>query len=242
MTKLSHHHFNSIDSTQNYAKAHAKEFDREGVTVITADEQTAGRGRFQRRWISPKGVNLYATFYFQIPVGSLHLTALGHVMTASLAQVLLDEGLAPKIKWPNDLLLNGKKVSGVLCETAFGPKNVAIFLGIGVNVNMERSELAQIDQPATSLQAEKGHYWDREKLQKKLESRFLQNLALFKNEGFAPFYNFFENLLAFKGEKIRCFDGKKTWEGVCHSLTFDGQLNIYLSNGTMQAISAGDII
>src|SRR5579872_1736709 len=100
-------HLDSIDSTNTYAKQRAKEFAPDQITCITAEEQTAGRGRFQRKWISPRGVNLYATFYFRLPVNSLHLTSLSQVMAFSFAAVLLKEELHPKIKWPNDIQLGG---------------------------------------------------------------------------------------------------------------------------------------
>ena len=234
-------HFNTIDSTNTYAKAHAKTFDPKKITCITADEQTAGRGRFQREWKSPKGVNLYATFCFQLPLQTLHLNSLAQLMAASLAALLIKEGLHPKIKWPNDIQLNNKKLSGILCETSFQNGIAQIFLGIGINVNMEPSDLNEIDQPATSLKQETHRSWNRPELLEKLQKQFLHDLSLFKSKGFTPFHSLFENLLAHKGEQIRCFDGKKTWVGICHSLTMDGQLNIYLPDKSMHTITSGDI-
>ena len=94
-------HFESIDSTNTYAKTHGNEFPLGQITCITADEQTAGHGRFNRPWSSPKGVNIYASFYFRLPKNTKHLTSLAQVMTASIATVLTN--LNPKIKWPNDI-------------------------------------------------------------------------------------------------------------------------------------------
>ncbi len=234
-------HLDLIDSTNTYARQHAKSFDQKKITCIVADEQTAGLGRFQRKWISPKGVNLYVTFYFRLPINTLHLVSLGQVMAASLASVLIQEGFHPKIKWPNDVQLSGKKLAGILCETAFSEKMVDVFLGIGINVNMEIDDLDQIDQPATSLKTETGRIWDRKVFLEKLKKQFLSDLSRFKQEGFAPFRAIFDHLLAYKGQQIRCFDGKKVWEGICHSLTNDGQLNILLPDKSIHAIYAGDI-
>lgn len=234
-------HLDSVDSTNTYAKKHAATFAPDKITCITAEEQTAGRGRFQRTWVSPRDVNLYATFYFRLPVNTLHLISLGQVMTLSFASVLLNEGLHPKVKWPNDVQLHGKKVSGVLCETAFHEKWVEIFLGIGVDVNMEPHDLAKIDKPATSLKVETGKSWDKEALLKKIQRHFAADLEKFKKEGFAPFHNQFENLLAYKGQTVRCYDGKKEWVGICHSLTQDGQLNLYLPDKSIHAVLSGDI-
>ena len=234
-------HLDSIDSTNTYAKKQASSFAPDRITCITAEEQTAGRGRFQRKWLSPRGVNLYATFYFRLPINTLHLISLGQVMTFSFASLLLAEGLHPKIKWPNDVQLNGKKVSGVLCETSFHRDFVDLFLGIGVNVNLSLETAQKIDQPATSLLIETGRHWDKQALLKKLEKRFVADLEKFEREGFTPFRNPFENLLAYKGETVRCFDGKKEWTGICHSLTNDGQLNLYLPDHTIHTVLSGDL-
>jgi BirA family biotin operon repressor/biotin-[acetyl-CoA-carboxylase] ligase len=239
--KLVEIHFESIGSTNTYAKEHVGSFSPDQVTCITADEQTAGRGRFQRKWYSPKGVNLYVTFCFRLPKNALHLISLSQMMAASFASVLLDEGLHPKIKWPNDIRLNGKKLSGILCETSFHGEWVDVFLGIGVNVNMGTADLARIDQPATSLQAETGRSWDRAALLKKIQKKILHDLDLFKSKGFEPFHSLFENLLAFKGEIVSCSDGKRTWVGTCHSITNDGQLNIYSSDKSMHTVLSGEI-
>ncbi len=234
-------HLETIDSTNTYAKKHFETFPPDQITCITAEEQTAGRGRYQRKWVSPRGVNIYATFYFRLPIDTLHLISLAQVMAYSLTAVLLREGLSPKIKWPNDIQLSGKKVSGILCETVFQKEWVDLFLGIGINVNLDKKSAAQIDQPATSLRIETGGEWSREILLSKLQKQFTADLQKFKKKGFAPFHSAVESLLAFKGETIRCFDGKKVWTGICHSLTNDGQLNLYLPDKTMHTILSGDI-
>jgi BirA family transcriptional regulator, biotin operon repressor / biotin---[acetyl-CoA-carboxylase] ligase len=234
-------HLESVDSTNLYAKSHCNQFDPNQLTCITAEEQTAGRGRMQRHWHSPKGQNIYATFYFRLPLHALHLISLSQIMTLSLSLILIKEGLAPKIKWPNDVQLNGKKMAGILCETQFCSDHIDIFLGIGINVNMTTEQISQIDQPATSLFIETNQTWDRAALLKKLQKQFLTDLQKFKKEGFTPFHSQFENLLAYKGQSIRCFDGKKEWVGICHSITNDGQLNIYLPNKEIHTVLSGDI-
>lgn len=235
-------HFDKIDSTNTYAKQHSASFPKGEITCITAEEQTAGYGRYQRKWISPRGVNICATFYFQLPSNTPHLMSLAQVMAYSLATVLSHEGLHPKIKWPNDIQLNRKKLSGVLCETQFNRDSVDLFLGIGINVNLDAEMAAQIDQPATSLLIETGKKWDRDALLKKLQKQWIHDLEIFKKQGFAPFHDSFEKWLAYKGEKIRCFDGKNMWEGICHSLTNEGQLNLLLPNKTIHLITSGDIV
>lgn len=234
-------HFKSIDSTNLYAKQHCKNFPQGAITCITADEQTAGVGRYQRKWVSPKDAGLYATFYFSLPLSTLHLVSLAQLMALSFSKVLQNEGLKPEIKWPNDVRLHGKKVSGILCETQFHPEHVDIFLGIGINVNLDAETAAKIDQPATSLFIETKKKWDKNEVLKKLQAQFIKDLERFKREGFTPFYKEFDLLLALKGETVRCFDGKKTWVGICHSLTEDGQLNLLLPDHTFHTMQSGDI-
>jgi BirA family biotin operon repressor/biotin-[acetyl-CoA-carboxylase] ligase len=228
----------SVDSTQTYAKKLCRQFPQDQITCITAEEQTAGRGRYQRKWLSPRG-NLYATFFFTLPIHTLHLSSLSQIMTLSFATILQEQGLHPQIKWPNDVQLSGKKVSGVLCETVFQRDTVDLFLGIGINVNWE--QVKEVDQPATSLKLETDREWDKEALLKKLQKQFSEDLSVFKERGFAPFHDRFEKLLAHLGKKIRCFDGRKEWVGICHSLTAEGHLNLMLSDHTMITLLAGDI-
>ena len=234
-------HLDSVDSTNSYARQHSSEFSSDKIICISAEEQTAGRGLHLHRWHSPSSQNIYLTFCFSLPIHTLHLISLGQVIALSAAMMLLKEGLHPKIKWPNDIQLDDKKIGGVLCETEFHQNYVTIFLGIGLNINMTPQQLTSIDQPATSLAAETGQPWDRDELLKKLQKQFLADLQKFKKEGFTPFHSQFENLLAYKGQTIRCFDGKKEWVGICHSVTNDGQLNLYLPNKEIHTILSGNI-
>lgn len=234
-------HLKVTDSTNLYAKNHCRTFPQNEITCIVAEEQTAGIGRYKRKWVSPKGAGLYVTFFFTLPLQSLHLISLAQIMALSFANVLIKEGLRPEIKWPNDVRLSGKKVSGILCETQFHPEYVDIFIGIGINVNLDALSAASIDQPATSLMIETGEKWDKQTLLKKLQEQFVQDLNKFKKEGFTPFYKQFDALLALKGEEVRCFDGKKTWIGICHSLSSDGQLNLLLPDKTLHKVLSGDI-
>ena len=210
-------------------------------TNVYAEEQTAGKGRLGRKWLSPRGENICATFCFQLPKTTLHLVSLAQVASLSLAKVLLHAGLLPKVKWPNDVQLNGKKLAGVLCETSFHQDTVDLFLGIGINVNTTAENLALIDQAATSLLTETKKKWDRDALLKTLLHQFSEDLVSFKKAGFTPFHNPYENLLAYKGQKIRCFDGKREWVGICHSITNDGQLNLYLPNQEIHTLLSGDL-
>src|SRR6185312_12605733 len=109
--------FDTIDSTNTWTKQNTATLDPDLLTCITATEQTAGRGRFRRRWVSGRGENITATFFFTVAKDSPILANVGQVLSLSCAHVLEQHGFSPQIKWPNDLFISGKKMAGILCET-----------------------------------------------------------------------------------------------------------------------------
>ncbi len=232
----------TIDSTQKWAKKNIDKFDKTKITCISAENQTKGKARFNREWLSPKKDNLNITFYFQLDSKCLHLVSIAHILALSLIKVLRDQNLDPKIKWPNDIMLNMKKLAGILCEIQIKNEAIDVFLGIGINVNSSKAFLDKIDQKATSLKVETKKDWDKQKLLKSLKNAFSKNLKLFKEKGFEPFHEKFENLLLYKGEKITFFDGQKEYKGTLHSISSDGKLNLYMPNKEMFSFAAGDII
>jgi len=234
-------HLDKTASTHAHAKAHAATFPTNQITCITAEEQTAGKGRYQRPWHSPRGVNIYASFVFSLSLKTSPIETLAQILAFTLAQILQQEKLTPTLKWPNDIRLNNRKVAGTLCETIFQKDHILVIASIGINVNMEEKELSHIDQPATSLKLIAHRTWDRPALLHSLQRQFQQNLTLFQQKGFTPFHNPMEEILAYKGKSIRCTEGNKTWEGICHSLTPDGRLNLLLPNQTLHPLTSGDI-
>jgi BirA family biotin operon repressor/biotin-[acetyl-CoA-carboxylase] ligase len=169
---IRYYHLESVDSTNTWAKEHAHEFSPDVVSVISATEQTGGRGRYSRTWISPKGQNL--TFSFALfPTEGAPFT---YCQLASLAlqEFLHTHGIAAQIKWPNDLLVNGKKIAGLLTEHLEVNNTPFIVLGIGLNVNMNAQEVAQIPQAATSMALESGKSFSCEPLLESFTKLFIQ--------------------------------------------------------------------
>lgn len=173
-------HLQSVDSTNTYAKTHGIHFAKDKITCITAEEQTGGKGQFQRKWISPPNVNLYATFYFHLPLNTPHLTEQSLILAKSIKKVLEQLGMHATMKWPNDVLIGGKKIAGVLCETEFHKTHIEVILGFGLNVNMEIEDLAKIDQPATSLKNETGKIWDKRKILREIQKQWVLDIQFFK--------------------------------------------------------------
>ncbi len=237
--KIQYIQLDSVDSTNNWVKSHLQELS--SLTCVTASEQTAGRGRFKRHWVSPRGQNISATLFFTVPLGAGYLCNLGQLMAFSVAKTLRGIGFYPQIKWPNDILIQGKKIAGVLTETVAQGDMIGMIIGIGMNVNMPEDALQSIDQPATSLLQLSKKKWDIQELTELLMTRFLHDLQLLQKSGFAAFQAPFEELLAYKGEQITCRDGTQTITGICHSITPDGRLQLLLPSGEIKTLTAGEL-
>lgn len=197
--ELIQHRFDSIASTNDWAKEHLATFAKEALTVVTAQKQTAGRGQFNRDWISPEGKNLYTTFSFFIRKDLDDALSLTHIMAIAIAEMIEEEGLSPQIKWPNDVLIEGKKVAGILCETVPMQELTGVVIGLGLNINMSAEELAPLGRPATSLAIEKGSSYDCSTVETRLQKLFLKTLKQFLKRGFTPFLPTFRRLLLRNG-------------------------------------------
>lgn len=174
--KIVNIYLDTVDSTNTYVKERRKTFRQDQLTCVLAESQTAGRGQFGRVWISPRGVNLYITFFFTLPKNTPWISQLATLLAKSVQEVLAQMGINAQFKLPNDLLINGKKMAGVLCEVIFEPDAIEVILGLGLNVNMEKEDLKNIDQSATSLKVETNCSWDKFYLLKEIQQQFLTNL------------------------------------------------------------------
>lgn len=162
----------SVDSTNVWARDHLANCDQSELTVIVTDEQTAGRGQYGRYWYAPPG-QLIATFVFFIPQPDR--THLVQLLACVLKELLEKEGLKPAIRWPNDLLINGKKVAGILVEVT----EEAVIMGLGLNLALTAEDLQKISQPATSLLQESGRPFERDPLLRQIaESLWHQVIQL----------------------------------------------------------------
>ncbi len=238
-----HIHFACIDSTNTWAKAHTDQWDPKGVTLVTASEQTAGRGRFNRQWVSPPHLNLYATFCFWF---DLQRTDSGHIpqlLALAAVQTLEKEGFLPLLKWPNDVLLQGKKIAGILCETVMEKEKRGIVCGIGLNVNMPLEVLNQIDRPATSLIVEGGRAFEVTAILEALQHIFLPALNVFICQGFASFFPHFQERSVLKcGQMVRFHNNQILIEAQFERLHADGSVELRLSDGRLKTFHAGEFI
>ncbi len=238
---VAYFHFDSIDSTNNWAKQNAHLFQPDQLVLITADEQTAGRGRFKRTWVSPAQQNIYATFCFFVDAKRKDLGNIPQVLALSCLEMLEFYHFNPTLRWPNDLLLEGKKVAGILCETTMIEDRLCFIAGIGVNVNMTLTYLEEIDRPATSMQIEQGRPFNHLEVLKRLEETFMRDLKTFFKKGFEPFLPLFrEKMVLPKNKLLHFHDNLTLWEGYFDSINEDGSLNIKLPDGEIKRFIAGE--
>ena len=235
-------HLEEINSTNDYAKKHISEL--EDLTVIYADRQISGRGRLDRKWIDTGEDNLFLTI---IVKPSEDLTTVYQNFTQYLCVILcmlLEEEyyLSPKIKWPNDVLINGKKIAGILSEgTTKGDKFLGLALGIGVNLNTSKDNLAKIDKPATSLLVETGEKIDKKLFLEKLYSKFCLLYDRFVCEGFPYIKNEYLSRFVFLGKNLTINVLGELHNGVAEGITEDGSL-ILNENNNMKTYYIGDIL
>ena len=161
-----------IDSSNNWIKNNIKNLDPMQITCVISEEQTGGRGRFDRKWFSPKG-GLYCSFYFTIPPKKRNLENLSNLLSQSAHTVIKSYKIDVKTEYPNDLTVNGKKIAGVLCEI-IDQKHV--ILGIGININIDKDTIKNIDQKATSFLIEKSKVYSIKKFLTELIKEFLKNI------------------------------------------------------------------
>lgn len=235
--------FTLLDSTNTWGKQNAETFPLDKMTIVTADEQTSGRGRFNRRWESPPGLNLYTSFCFFIKKHRHDIGNIPQIMAISAAETLEELGFKPELKWPNDVLLSKKKVAGILAETTPALEQLCVVIGIGININMPSEILNKIDRPATSLMVEKGNPFEIKTVQGILEKYFMENLSKFLEGGFISFFkNYKKRLGPTLQKKIRFHDNKLIWEGFFHSINHDGSINLQLEDGEIKTFIVGEIL
>ncbi|MEX1193897.1 MAG: biotin--[acetyl-CoA-carboxylase] ligase [Dehalococcoidia bacterium] len=226
-------YFPSTGSTMDDARRLAEEGAPHGSIVI-ADEQTAGRGRFARHWVSPSGTNLYLTLLVRPEVARLRTLS----MVAPLAvcrAVKAVTGLAPMIKWPNDVQIGGRKLSGILIESELSGAEVNYALiGIGLNVNdpIADREIAEI---ATSLAREIGRDLSREAVLAALLNEFE---ALYES---ADVYARWRERVITLGQDVRVTFRADVYEGLAEDVDADGSLVLRLHDGSLMTFEAGEV-
>ncbi len=233
------YHYLTIGSTNDEAKRLASMGEPEG-TLVVADTQTAGRGRSGRQWVTPPGAAIAMSLILRPTIPSFQIT-----QTALLGGLVVLEGieqatgLTAQLKWPNDVLINGRKVAGVLAEAAFtGDKLESVVLGIGVNVNAGPPPDLSLEYPATCLAAEAGHLLEREPLVNAIIAAFD---ARYRQLGTAALRQAWAKHLAMLGKKVKAIGPGETVFGTLEGVTDEGAAVIRLESGERRTVLAGDV-
>ena len=212
-----------------------------------AEIQTEGRGRFDRKWISYKPENIYISFVLKpaVKIGEdSSLNNISQYLSIKLCETLEIYGVNPVIKWPNDVLTNNKKIAGILAQTSIrGNDFQGLVLGIGVNLNFDKTDMEKIDRPATSLNLVLGKKIDRDEFLKSLLERFFENYDEFLNTGFDFIKNDYIKKAYFLGNTVTVNTYKSQIKGIAQKIADDGSLIIipeYSSTETI--IKMGEIL
>ena len=200
----------SVSSTNSFALDNwDKLSDKQ---VVLANTQTAGRGRFNRSWLSFKPGNIYMSILLKPASKSMtNWSVLGLFFSLCIARVIGDKGVTVQIKWPNDVLVSGQKLAGVLTEQAKGD-SPGIVIGAGVNINYTQEELKQLQRPATSLSII-GVTASRDELVEAILKFFWKDYESVLEHGFSFFMTAYEKLLTGKGNPITISQGEQKYTG-----------------------------
>ncbi len=232
------YYHSELGSTMEEARREALKGVAEGTFIITG-EQTSGRGRLGRNWQTPQGCIAMSVILYPKMKKLPHL-----VMLASLAVVnTIREitGIDADIKWPNDVLINGKKICGILVESGMNKKNACYaVIGIGLNINLDVASLEEAAATATSLSDETGGHLSRLEVTRKLMLEIEKLYLQAKKDSDAVFRQW-QGKLETTGREIGVRCGEQVYRGMAESVEEDGSLNLRLADGSLKKINAGDV-
>lgn len=235
--------FSSLNSTNSWCLKNIDDLNDKDIVI--ADSQTHGRGRLNRSWIGfGDGKNLYLSIVLK-PAGDfreLPLSNLTQYMSIVLCKVMEEEGLNPSIKWPNDILINGKKIAGILSETIIrGNSLKGLVLGTGVNLNISPEQLKMIDKPSTSLNIEIGTDIERDSFLNDVLKGFFENYEHFLSKGFKFIRTDYISKCNFLGNTLTINTPNKIITGIAKEINNEGLLILENESG-INTIVSGDII
>ncbi len=234
-------YFNSIDSTNNYAKKEANKLEH--GTIILAEQQIAGRGRRGREWLSPRGTGIWMSLVLKPDIPPREGIKMTQIAAAAVCESIRNlTGLDALIKWPNDLVINNKKVCGILTEMAGELNEINyIVVGIGINVNMKNFP-DEIKTIATSLFIESDKKIDRKDLVvnilKKFEELYKQYI---KNLDLDETLSIIRRHSAILGKNIRIIQGKLEIKAKAVDINEEGLLLVEMEDGNKELISSGEV-
>ncbi len=224
----------------------AKELGEKGAphgTLVVAGQQSAGRGRRGRGWESPPGCSIYMSILLRPEFLPSKAPMLTLIMAYSVAKALRAcTGMEVKIKWPNDIVLNGKKLVGILTEMSTEIDYINhVVIGVGVNVNMA-SFSEEIAKTATSLRIETGEIIKRSTLIVEMMKHFEKNYEMYlKTEDLSGIREAYNGLLVNCGKEVRILGAREPYQAVALGINDSGELLVRKQDGSQEAVYAGEV-
>ena len=233
--------FDSLPSTNLEAARLALEGAAEGVCVV-AGEQTAGRGRLQRQWISPKGAGLYFSVVLRPRIDQSSWPLITLAAAVAVHDALLEAyGLKTDIKWPNDILSGSRKLCGILAETVDTTAGRALVLGIGINLSSSAFP-PDVREIATSVHLETGKVPNLEIIMRSLIIAFERQYETLQSHGGEDILGEWSIRSSYaSGKRIRVANGQEVFEGMTRGLESDGALRVETDEGEVRIVRTGDV-
>ena len=230
----------SVDSTNSHLKKQMLQGIDSG-SVCLSEYQSAGRGRRGRSWVSPFGCNLYLSLYWRFERSMTEVGGISIAVGTVLARVLSEQTAKVALKWPNDVMVDGKKIAGILVDVqgaADGPVDAVI--GIGVNLDFPAHASRQIDQPWTDLQQQGGKSISRNQFAARLLGEMLDAMQLFQRHQLASFIPGWRQYDLFHGEEVTLFHPRRNIRGIHKGIADDGSLLLEV-NGKLCYFQSGEV-
>lgn len=230
--------YDEIDSTSEEAKRRARRGETTAIW-IAARQQTAGKGRLGRVWVSPTG-NLFSTYLFPEPGGLAHAARVPFAAALAVHDTctVLVPGIGALLKWPNDVRIDGRKISGILTET--GETNGVVWVALGIGMNVQHAP-DNVDQSATSLVEEGGARALTPELVLEDLRAAVRNRIEQARTDFSGLLDAWLNVAEGRGKIVRAGPSDRRIEGIFEGLSDDGALILRLPNGEQRIIRAGDV-
>lgn len=235
--------YNTIGSTNSVGADLALKGCKEG-TVIIADEQTTGKGRLGRRWISPAGKNLYLSIILRPPISPRGATILTIMSAVACCNAIRNITFLPvMIKWPNDLIIDDKKIGGILTEIKADIDKISYaIIGIGINVNIDIEEFPEdVREIATSIKTLTGRQFSRTDMIISILKEMQKWYDVLLSNGKMEILSHWQKLSSTIGKKVKATIWDNVYIGLAETIDNDGLLILRLQDNTCMKIDAGDI-
>ena len=241
--------FKNIDSTNKYARESAEQQAASG-NVVLAEQQSAGRGRRDKTWVSPFTANIYLSIVWDFEHGARALEGLSLAVGVAVKRALDSSGvIGVQLKWPNDIYVDGKKLGGILLEMIGDPAGqCSVIVGVGLNVAMPQEKGAAIDQAWTDIRsqlqdAQEGNSTtlSRNALASALISEILVVLSDFQARGFSFYREEWQQADAFFGRQAAISTPKESIPGVVRGVDENGALRLELETGEIKSFIGGEL-